>query len=52
MLAHGLSLADNLRQLLTSSLIISLLVIVTGAVLLVVWFTTVGLRLLRLGRLR
>jgi hypothetical protein len=52
MLAHGLSLADNLRQLLTSSLVISLLVIVTGAVLLVIWFTTVGLRLLRLGRLR
>jgi hypothetical protein len=49
LLAFGLSLADYLRQALTSNTIIALLVIVPGAVLLVVWFTLVGARLWQLG---
>lgn len=50
-LAFGLSLADYLRQALTQSVAISLLVILSGALLLVVWFALVGRRLLQLGRL-
>jgi hypothetical protein len=49
-LAFGLSLADYLRQALTSSVAIALLVILPGALLIVVWFCLVGLRLLQLGR--
>lgn len=48
-LAHGLSLADYLRQALTSSVTIALLVILPGALFLVIWFTLVGWRLYRLG---
>ena len=50
-LAYGLSLGDYLRQALTSSVVIALLVILPGALLLVVWFSLVGRRLLQLGRL-
>ena len=50
-LAFGLSLADYLRQVLTSAVLIALLVIVPGAFLLVIWFVLVGRALLKLGRL-
>lgn len=50
-LAFGFSLADYLRQALTPSVAIALLVILPGALLVVVWFTLVGRRLLQLGRL-
>jgi hypothetical protein len=49
MLAHGLSLADYLRQALTSSAAIALLVILPSALFLVVWFAMVGQRLFQLG---
>jgi hypothetical protein len=49
-LAFGLSLVDYLRQVLTTSAIIALLVILPGALLLVVWFSLVGRRFLQLGR--
>ena len=50
-LAFGLSLADYLRQAFTSSVTIALLLILPGALLIVVWFSLVGRRLLQLGRL-
>ena len=50
-LAFGLSLADYLRQIFTSSLAIALLLILSGAFLLVIWFVLVGRRLLQLGHL-
>ncbi len=50
LLAHGLSLVDYLRQALTSSVIVTLLVILPSALLVMVWFFLVGLRLYRLGR--
>jgi hypothetical protein len=50
-LAFGFSLADYLRQAFTSSVIIALLLILPGALLIVVWFSLVGRRLLKLGRL-
>jgi hypothetical protein len=50
-LAHGLSLADYLRQALTSSVTIALLVILPNALFLVIWFVLVGRRLYQLGRL-
>jgi hypothetical protein len=50
-LAFGLSLADYLRQAFTSSVIISLLLILSGALLLVIWFVLVGRRLWQLGHL-
>lgn len=46
-LAHGLSLADYIRQAITPSAIVALLVIVPGALLLVTWFVLVGGRLLQ-----
>lgn len=49
-LAHGLSLADYLRQALTTSTAIALFVILPGALLLVIWFVWVGTRLLWLGQ--
>jgi len=49
-LANALSLADYLREALTSSTIIALLVILPGALLLVIWFMLVGRRLYQLGR--
>lgn len=48
--AFGLSLADYMRQALTPSVTIALVVILAGAVLLVIWFVLVGRRLLQLGR--
>jgi hypothetical protein len=49
-LAFSLSLADYLRQALTQSLIISLPVILFGALFLVIWFVLIGLKLYQLGR--
>jgi hypothetical protein len=49
--AHALSLADYLRQALTSSAAIALLVILPNALLLVIWYLLVGRRLYQLGRL-
>jgi hypothetical protein len=49
-LAHALSLADYLRQTLTSSAIVALLVILPNALFLVVWYVLVGRRLYHLGR--
>ena len=49
-LAHALSLADYLRQALTSSVIVALIVILTDAILLVIWYGLVGRRLYQLGR--
>jgi hypothetical protein len=51
-LEFGLSLADYIRQAITSSVAIALLVILPGALLLVIWFSLIGWRLLQLGRLR
>jgi hypothetical protein len=50
-LAHGLSLADYLRQALTSSATVALLVILPNALFVVIWFALVGRRLYQLGRL-
>jgi len=52
LLAFGLSLADYVRQALTSSVLIALLVILPGALLLVLWFVLVGRRLWELGQVR
>jgi hypothetical protein len=50
-LAHILSLADYLRQALTQSEIVALLVILSGALCLMIWYALVGRRLYQLGRL-
>lgn len=50
-LAHALSLADYLREALTSSAIATLLVVLPNALFLVIWYVLVGRRLYRLGRL-
>jgi hypothetical protein len=50
-LAHALSLADYLRQALTSSGIAALLVILPGALLLMTWYVLAGRKLYRLGQL-
>jgi hypothetical protein len=49
-LAYTLSLADYLRQALTQSEIVALLVILPGALLLVIFHALVGRRLYQLGR--
>jgi hypothetical protein len=49
-LAYALSLTDYLREALTSSAIIALLVILPGALLSVIWFAMVGHRLYQLGK--
>ena len=48
-LAFALSLADYLRQALTQSLMIGLLVIILGALFLLIWFVQIGFRLYQLG---
>lgn len=48
-LANALSLADYLRQAITSSAIVALLVILPNALFLVIWFVLVGRRLYQLG---
>jgi hypothetical protein len=48
-LGFGLSLADYLRQFSTDSIVAALLVILSGALVLVVWFTLVGRRLLQIA---
>ena len=50
-LANALSLADYLRQALTSSAIVALLVILPGALFLMIWLVLVGRRLYQLGHL-
>ena len=50
-LANGLSLADYLREALTSSATVALLVILPSALFLMIWFALVGRRLYQLGRL-
>jgi hypothetical protein len=50
LLAHALSLADYVRQALTSSPVAALLVILPNALLLMVWYVMVGRRLYLLGR--
>ena len=52
LLAHALSLADYLRQTLTSSPVFALLVILPNALLLVIWYVLVGQRLYQLGHLQ
>jgi hypothetical protein len=49
--AHGLSLADYLRQALTSLEIIVLLVVLPNALLLMIWYVLVGRGLLRIGNI-
>lgn len=48
--AWALSLIDYLRQVVTQSAIITLLVVLPGALLLVVWFALAGRGLYQLGR--
>lgn len=50
-LAFALSLADYLRQALTSSAAVALLVIIPGAFVLLIWFVLVGRRLWQLGQI-
>jgi len=50
-LAYVLSLADYLREALTSSATVALLVILPSALFLMIWFVLVGRRLYQLGRL-
>jgi hypothetical protein len=49
-LANALSLADYVRQAVTQSVAIALLVILPNALSLVVWYALVGRRLYQLGR--
>jgi hypothetical protein len=51
LLANGLSLADYVRQALTPSATIALLVILPYVLFLMIWYGLVGRRLLQLGRL-
>jgi hypothetical protein len=48
-LAHALSLADYLRQALTPSALVALLVILSKTLLLVIWYVLGGCRLHQLG---
>lgn len=48
----ALSLADYLRQALTTSVIITLLVVLPNVLFLEIWFVLVGIKLYRLGRLK
>ena len=50
-LAYVLSLVDYLREALTSSATVALLVILPSALFLMIWFVLVGRRLYQLGRL-
>jgi hypothetical protein len=50
LLAHALSLADYLRQALTTSAMAALLVILPNALFLVIWYALVGRRLYQLGQ--
>jgi hypothetical protein len=49
--ANVLVLADYVREALTSSPVVALLVILPSAILLMIWFVLVGRRLSQLGRL-
>lgn len=48
--AFSFSFADYLRQMITQSPVIALLVIFPGALFLMTWFILLGFRLLKLGR--
>jgi len=50
-LTFALSLADYIRQALTSSVLITLLVVLPIVLFLEIWFILVGWRLYQLGRL-
>lgn len=50
--AHALSLVDYLRQALTTSETIALLVILPSALLLIIWFALVGRWLLKAGHMQ
>jgi hypothetical protein len=50
LVAYALALADYLRQALTPSAAIALLVILAGALVLMIWYVLVGRRLYQLGR--
>ena len=50
-LAYALSLVDYLRQALTTSALVALLVILPNALFLMIWFILVGRRMYQLGRL-
>jgi hypothetical protein len=49
-LANAFSLADYLRQVLTSSPMIALLVILPNTIFLIIWYIMIGRRLYQLGR--
>ena len=51
-LTFALSLADYIRQALTSSVLITLLVVLPIVLFLEFWFILVGWRLYQLGRLK
>jgi hypothetical protein len=48
--AWSLSLGDYLRQILTQSALVALMVIIPNALMLIVWFALVGRRLNKMGR--
>ena len=48
-LANALSLVDYIRQALTQSIVITLLVVLLNALFLIMWYILVGRRLFRLG---
>jgi len=48
-LANGLSLADYLREALTASVVITLLVIFTDVLFLLLWYILLGRKLYQLG---
>ena len=48
-LAFAFSLADYIRQVFTQSLLVTLPLILLGALFLLTWFVSVGVRLFRLG---
>jgi hypothetical protein len=50
--AHVLSLADYLRQALTSSAIVTLLIVLPNALLLIAWYIMIGRRLYHLGNIQ
>lgn len=52
LLAHGLSLADYLRQLVTQSEIIALLIILPNALFIMIWFGLVGRKLYKMGHVQ
>jgi hypothetical protein len=50
LLGNGLSIADYVRQVITQSALVALLLVIPGALLLSAWYVWVGVGLLRFGR--